>query len=298
VAARSGGTTRRDFLKAGGLATGSLVLGFALPERGRAAAAQAAAGATTRGAATQVNAYVRIGADGLVTMIVPKSEMGQGVYTGYAQVLADELDVDWANVRVESAPVAAVYNVPFAPVQFTGGSMSIMTGFDVLRNTGAAARAMLIAAAAAELGVPAERLRTANGAVVDPATNRRLAYGALAARAAQLAPPEKPVPKPRAEWRYIGKSMPRVDSREKADGSGVFGLDVRLPGLHYAMVARAPVFGATVKSFDAAPAKAASNSGGSSQIQAATNLVVARRRPSGSPSAPTRRICHVCIGSV
>jgi isoquinoline 1-oxidoreductase beta subunit len=251
VASRSAGTTRRDFLKAGGLATGALVLGFALPERGRAAAAPA----TATGARTQVNAYVKLGTDGLVTMIVPKAEMGQGVYTGYAQILADELDVDWANVRVESAPVDAVYNAPFAPIQFTGGSMSVMTGFEVLRHAGAAARAMLVAAAAAELGVPADGLRTENGAVVDPATGRRLAYGALAPRAAQLTPPEKPTPKPRSEWRYIGKPMSRVDSREKSDGSAVFGMDVRLPGLHYAMIARPPVFGAEVKSFDAAAAR-------------------------------------------
>jgi isoquinoline 1-oxidoreductase beta subunit len=250
VAPRTAGTTRRDFLKAGGLATGSLVLGFALPERGRAAAA-----AKRAAGPTQVNAFVKIGADGLVTMIVSKAEMGQGVYTGYAQILADELDVDWANVRVESAPVAAVYNVPFAPVQFTGGSMSVMTGFEVLRNAGASARAMLVAAAAAELGVPAEGLRTEGGAVVDPASGRRLAYGVLAARAATLAPPEKPAPKPRSEWRFIGKSMPRVDSREKCDGTATFGVDVRLPGLHYAMIARPPVFGAEVKSFDAATAR-------------------------------------------
>jgi isoquinoline 1-oxidoreductase beta subunit len=243
--------SRRDFLKAAGAAGGAVLLGFALPMRGRAAEIAQAAGAPA-----QVNAYVKVGADGLVTMIVPKSEMGQGVYTGYAQVLADELDVPWERVRVESAPVATVYNAPGMPMQFTGGSSSLSSGFEVLRNAGAAARAMLVGAAAADLGVPAERLRTENGEVVDPASGRRIPYPQLAAKAAQIAPPAKPVPKPRSEWRYVGRPMPRVDSREKSDGSGRFGLDVRLPGMVYAVVARAPSFGAKLQSFDAAPAKA------------------------------------------
>jgi isoquinoline 1-oxidoreductase beta subunit len=243
--------SRRDFLKAAGVAGGAVLLGFALPLRGRAAEL-----AGTAGGPAQVNAYVKVGADGLVTMIVPKSEMGQGVYTGYAQVLADELDVPWERVRVESAPVATVYNAPGMPMQFTGGSSSIPGGFEVLRNAGAAARAMLVGAAAAELGVPADTLRTADGAVVDPASGRRLPYAQLAAKAAQISPPAKPTPKPRAEWRYIGRPMPRVDSREKSDGTGRFGLDVRLPGMAYAVIARAPSFGAQLKSFDATRAKA------------------------------------------
>jgi isoquinoline 1-oxidoreductase beta subunit len=241
-------TTRRDFLKGSGLAAGALVLGFTLPVRGRAAGGAAAGG--------QLHAFVRIAPDETVTMIVGKSEMGQGVYTGYAQVLADELDVRWERVRVESAPCAPEFNVPFAPVQFTGGSMSISTGFEGLRLAGASARAMLVAAASQQLGVPADKLATEDGAVVDRASGRRLTYGALAGLAAQQTPPAKPAPKPRSAWRYIGKPMPRVDSREKVDGSGRFGLDARVPGIHYAMIARGPVFGAKVVSFDAAPAKA------------------------------------------
>lgn len=244
-------TSRRDFLKASGATAGVALLGFALPLKGRDAFA-AAAGA----APAQVNAWVKIAPDGVVTLVVPKSEMGQGVYTGYAQVLADELDADWRNVRVESAPVDSTFNVPGMGMQFTGGSTSVMAGFEGLRNAGAAARAMLVAAAAEQLKVPAASLKTANGAVVDPASGRKLSYGALAASAAKQTPPAKPTPKPRSEWRYIGKSMPRVDSREKVNGTGGFGLDVRVPNLHYAVLARPPSFGAKLKTFDADGAKA------------------------------------------
>jgi isoquinoline 1-oxidoreductase beta subunit len=241
--------SRRAFLKAGSVAAGGLVIGLALPLRTRAAA-PAVAGDST------MNAYVRIAADSRVTLVIPKSEMGQGVYTGFAQILADELEVSLAAVTIEAAPVAAVYNAAFAPIQFTGGSSSISGSFETLRKAGAAARTLLVTAAAAELGVPEGELHAAEGHVVHGASGRRVPYGALAARAATLPAPVNPVPKPASEWKLIGRPVPRVDTRAKTDGSAGFGLDVRLPGLAYAVVARAPTFGASVVAIDDGAARA------------------------------------------
>ena len=240
--------SRRSFLKSAGAAAGALVLGFVLPATNSRAAARAPA--------ADVNAFVRIDTDGAVTLIVGKSEMGQGVFTGYAQLLGEELEVDWQRVRVVSAPVAPAYNVPGLPVQFTGGSMSVATGFEAMRTAGAAARSLLIEAAALELGVPSAQLHAENGSVVHAASGRHLGYGALASRAAGLPAPAPATLKAPADWKLIGKPLKRLDTREKVDGTAGFGLDVRLKNMHFAMVARAPSFGATLDSFDAAPAKA------------------------------------------
>lgn len=242
-------TSRRAFLQASGLAAGGLVVGLALPVRSRAAATPIAGDAT-------LNAYVKVGADSRVTLVIPKSEMGQGVYTGFAQILADELEVSLEAVVIETAPVAAVYNAAFAPIQFTGGSSSISGSFETLRKAGATAREMLILAGAAELQVPASELHAADGHVVHAASGRRLPYGTLAARAATLPPPADARPKPASEWKLIGRAVPRIETRGKTDGSARFGLDVRLPGLAYAVVARAPTFGASVATFDASAARA------------------------------------------
>jgi isoquinoline 1-oxidoreductase beta subunit len=242
-------TSRRTFLKAGGLAAGGLVVGLALPVRTRAAATPVAGEAT-------INAYVKVGADSRVTLVIPKSEMGQGVYTGFAQILADELEVSLDSVAIEAAPVAAVYNAAFAPIQFTGGSSSISGSFETLRKVGATAREMLVLAGAAELQVPVSELHAAEGHVVHGASGRRLPYGTLAARAASLPPPADARPKPASDWKLIGRSVPRIETRGKTDGTARFGLDVRLPGLAYAVVARAPTFGASVATFDATAARA------------------------------------------
>lgn len=242
--------SRRTFLKTAGAAAGGLLIGLALPVRTRAA------GAASVPADTAVNAYVRIATDGRVTLLVPKSEMGQGVYTGFAQILADELEVGLDHVSIEAAPVAAVYNAAFAPMQYTGGSSSISGSFEVLRKAGAAARSVLVGAAAAELGVPADELRAVNGTVVHAASGRHLPYGALAARAATLPLPASPQPKPASEWRLIGRTVPRVDTRAKVDGSAGFGCDVRLPGMAYAVVARPPTFGGTAVRYDEQAARA------------------------------------------
>lgn len=242
---------RRDFLKTVGLATGGLVLGVALPLGGRGALAAQATGAPTK-----LNAFVEIGADGVVTLYMAKTEMGQGIYTGLAQILAEELEVDVSTVRVATAPATPEYAKAYQGIHFTGGSNSTMTSFELLRQAGATARVMLVSAGAQRLKVPADSLHAANGYVVHGASGRQLAYGALATDAAAMAPPATVALKPRAQWQVIGRSVARLDSRTKCDGTAPFGLDVRLPGMHYAMIARPPVFGAKVESYDATAAKA------------------------------------------
>jgi isoquinoline 1-oxidoreductase beta subunit len=203
------------------------------------------------------HAFVRISSDETVTVIIGKSEMGQGVYTGLPMILAEELDFDPRRMQVEFAPLDPVFNHPFLPAQFTGGSMSVMTTYDSLRRVGATARSMLVSAAAARWGVDAATLRTEDGKVID-ARGRTLSYGELAEAAADLTVPAKEsvTLKDRKDFRYIGKPQPRLDGRIKVNGAAVFGIDVQLPDMLTAVVARSPVFGATLKSFDATRAKA------------------------------------------
>jgi isoquinoline 1-oxidoreductase beta subunit len=195
------------------------------------------------------NAFLRVGADDSITVILGKSEMGQGVYSSLPMLVAEELDVDPALVKVEfGAPDPAFFSPPF-PTQITGGSSSMRTMYEPLRRTGATARAMLIAAAAQRWGTDAGKLSTSNGVVTD-GTNRAR-YGELVEAASRLAPPQDVSLKDPKEFRYLGKTtVRRLDAPAKVNGSAQFGLDVRLPGMLYAMVARSPVFGATVASFD------------------------------------------------
>lgn len=234
--------------------------------------------------AAALTPYVRIDAQG-VTIIAPRAEMGQGVHTTLAALVAEELDVDWAHIRVEhGAPGEAYFNeavlregVPFAALdesgtaetvrgtmgvlarflgmQITGGSSSVPDAFDKMRAAGAAARFALVAAAAERLGAPADRLRTDNGAVVAP-DGKRLGYPELAVAAARIALPEHPPLKPREQWRYLGKSMPRVDMVGKCTGTATFGIDVRQPDMVFATVRMNPALDASLKSFDATAAKA------------------------------------------
>ncbi|WP_338413655.1 molybdopterin cofactor-binding domain-containing protein [uncultured Sphaerotilus sp.] len=231
-----------------------------------------------------ITPYVRIDAQG-VTVITPRAEMGQGIHTTLAALVAEELDVDWDQLRVEHGPPgAAYYNramlaeaVPFGALdhsaladtmrgtmgvlakfvglQGTGGSSSVPDAFDKMRVAGAAARFALVAAAAQRLGVPASTLKTASGAVVAP-DGRRLPYRELAADAAKVALPDDPPLKPRAQWRYLGQSMPRVDMVGKCTGTATFGIDVRLPGMVFATVRMNPALDAPLQSFDATAARA------------------------------------------
>lgn len=241
--------SRRRFLQHSGLAAGALVVAFFVPGGGRLARAQAAAAAD----AFAPNAFLRIAADGSIRVLLAHSEMGQGIWTALPMLIAEELDADWNLVKVEHAPAAAAYNAVGMPMQFTGGSMSTWTEFERYRKAGATARALLVQAAAQKFGVKPAACRTENGRVI--AGDKSAGYGELAAAAAKLTPPKDAPLKPASEWKLIGKPTRRLDTREKIDGSARFGMDVQFDGLLTAVVARAPVFGATVKSFDDSAAR-------------------------------------------
>ncbi len=233
---------RRDFLKLSVGASGGLLIGFYLPAMSKLAAEEHASSAMP-------NAFVRIGTDERITVIVNHSEMGQGVYTSLPMLLADELDADWSKVGFESAPVDKVYNHPVFGMQMTGGSSSVSSGLMQFRQAGAAARAMLIAAAAQQWNIAAASCTTASGVVSD-GNGRKLTYGQLAPAAAKLPPPTSVPLKDSSKYTLIGKPLKRLDTPEKLNGRAAFGIDVKLPGMVVAVVARPPIFGATVKSFD------------------------------------------------
>ena len=240
---------RRDFLEAAGVAGAGLVIGFHLPAAGRRVARAAAPFAP--------NAWLRIAADESVVVVVDRSEMGQGVTTSLPMLLAEELEADWSKVRIESAPADKAYINPMFGMQGTGGSTSVRAAYTPLRKAGAAAREMLVAAAAVTWGVDKAECRAERGAVEHPKSRRRpLTYGALVAKAATLPVPQDPPLKDPKDWKILGTRVKRLDSPPKVDGSAVFGIDVKAPGLLVAVVARSPVFGGKVNSFDAAKAKA------------------------------------------
>ena len=245
--------SRRQFLKAGALVGGGLVVGFVIPGAKRLAAQPAAAAAVTSFAP---NAYLRIGADDSVTVLSAHSEMGQGVWTTLPMLIAEELDADWSKIKVEHAPAAPEYFSLVFGMQGTGGSTSTASEFERYRQAGAVARAMLLQAAATRLNVPVADLRTENGEVI--AGTQRLRYGALADDAGKLTAPDASTLKlkDQKDWKIIGKPTKRLDSPEKITGRAQFGMDVQFEGLLTAVVARPPGFGGKVKSFDATAAKA------------------------------------------
>ncbi|PYP08223.1 MAG: twin-arginine translocation pathway signal protein [Gemmatimonadetes bacterium] len=234
---------RRDFLQVAGTIGAGLVIGFKIPSR--------------RGVAPFApNAWLRIGTDDSVLVIVDRSEMGQGVTTSLPMLLAEELEADWTKIRFEFAPADKAYINQLFGIQGTGGSSSVRAAWKPLRVAGAQARTMLIAAAAQTWSVEPASCRAETGAVIHAATNRRLSYGALAQRAAALPVPVDVQLKDPKDWRLAGKPTRRLDTRFKVNGTAQFGIDVRVPGMLTAVVARSPVFGGTVRSFDATAAKA------------------------------------------
>ncbi len=247
-------TTRRDFLKGSAAATGSLVIGFMLPVSSRFAHAAAAA---MPGQATGFapNAFLRIAPDGQVTVICGLSEMGQGVHMGIASLVAEELDADWKSVKLEQAPVDKAYNNPLFGMQATGGSTAIRGHYEPMRMAGAAAREMLVAAAAGQWGVDAAACRTQDGRVMGP-DGKSAGYGELVAAASKLPVPQNPSLKDPKDFRILGKGLTRIDTPAKVDGSAGFGIDVKVPGLLTAVMVHAPVPGATIVSVDDAAAKA------------------------------------------
>ncbi len=234
---------RRSFLQTSASAAGGLMLGFYLPERGLAQTAATPA---------KLNAFVRIGSDDSVTLMIHKSEMGQGTVTSLSQLLAEELGCDWKKIRTEFPGVDPAYGAMMGAY----GSLSIRTSWQPLRQAGATAREMLLQAAAQKWNVDKSQCRAENSAVVNAATNARLSYGSLADAAAKLPAPTGIKLKDAKDFKVIGTSPKRLDTPSKVNGTATFGLDVKRPGMLYASLERCPVFGGKVASFDGTKAKA------------------------------------------
>ena len=242
--------TRREFLQTSVAAGATLVIGFRSPAFDR-----------RRPPSFRPNAWLEVLPDGTVNIWTGRSEMGQGVRTAMPMIVAEELGADWQSVRVIQADADRAYGD-----QMTVGSRSVQSGWEPLRHAGAAARAMLITAAALTWGVPAAECRAERGAVKHAASGRSLGYGQLTERAATLPVPENPRLKSPAEFTIVGTRVPRVDTPAKVTGRAQFGIDTRVPGMVFAAVARCPVFGGQVVSFDATAARAVPGVTGVQQI--------------------------------
>jgi len=247
---------RRDFFKTGAALGGGLLLSLYIPEWVLADSVHEATPLTPSIPPFAPNAFVRIGTDNIVTVIVNKSEMGQGVYTSLPMLVAEELEADWSKVRYEPAPVDAAYNHPVFGIQMTGGSTSTASEWERFRQAGATARVMLIGAAAKNWKVDPASLRAENGYVINPASGARASFGSLAEVAATMTPPKDVPLKDPKDFKLIGKPTRRLDTPDKVNGAAQFGLDIAIPGMMTVLVARAPVFGGKVLSFNADKAKA------------------------------------------
>ncbi|PVY70929.1 isoquinoline 1-oxidoreductase beta subunit [Cupriavidus alkaliphilus] len=243
-------TSRRRFLQAAGAVPTALVLGFHLP---LAKAADASAPARDP---DDVNAWLRIDADGGVTIMVPSAELGQGVMTSAPMLIAEELECDWRQVRAELAPTDPVYNNRMFKVQATASSTSARWSFEPLRRIGATAREMLREAAAQSWSVPVAQCRAVQGVVRHEPSGRTLGYGALAARAATLPRPASVALKEPRDWKLLGRPTDRLDVPLKTRGAAVFGVDVRVPRMLVGSVMACPAFGGTLRRVDARPALA------------------------------------------
>src|SRR5881296_358895 len=228
---------RRDFVQT----SAGLVIAFYLPTRHAAARVDAAEGEFAP------NAWLRVGTDGIVTLTVDKSEMGQGSQTGLAMILAEELEADWSTVRLGPMPENPA---GWSRTMRTGGSNAIRSSWEPLRKAGARAREMLVAAAAQTWNVDRATCRAEKGAVMHVPSGRRLSYGTLVARAATLpVPKDVPLKEPK-DFRLLGTRVTRLDTPGKVDGSALFGIDVKVPGMLIASIERSPVLGGRVKRFD------------------------------------------------
>ena len=239
--------SRRKFLKTSAVAGGGLMLGIALPET----FAKSAGAVTT----SMPNAWIRIGSDNVITILSAHSEMGQGVYTSMPTLVAEELEVDLNKIIVEIAPPGEVYINAMLGGQITGGSTSVREGYDKLRMAGAQARVMLVQAAAQQWDVDASACKAKNGVIMGP-KGKKVSYGQVAASASKLTVPKDVKLKDPKDFRYVGKAIKRLDTPSKVNGTAVFGIDVKLPGMLYASLAQCPVIGGKVASFDAAKASA------------------------------------------
>jgi isoquinoline 1-oxidoreductase beta subunit len=249
--------SRRGFVGVAGASLAGLVIGFHVPEKialaaGPPAGKKGKAEPAPKAPLPPPNAFLRIAPDDTVTVVIAHSEMGQGIWTTLAMLVAEELDCDWSKVRSEHAPAAAVYARAGMGIQMTGGSSTTRGELERYRTVGAAAKDMLVRAAAARLKVPAEKLVAVDGAILHG--KRRIRYGEVADDAMKLPPPASVKLKDPKDWKLIGKPVRRLDSREKVTGKATFGMDVTLPDLRTALVLRPPAFGAKLARFDGAAA--------------------------------------------
>src|SRR5262245_53274753 len=219
--------SRRDFIAAGTAAGAGLVIGFYLPHGSN--------GGTGEGFSP--NAYLRITADNKVTIVVARSEMGQGVRTSLPMILAEEHEADWKQIEIEQAGASTLFGD-----QTTGGSASVRTTWEPMRKAGAQAREMLIGAAAQQWNVGREGCKAGNGFVIHAASGRKLTYGELASAAGKLPVPDNP-PLKTSGYKIVGKPIPRLDTSSKVDGSAIYGIDFRVPEMKYAVLARCETVG-------------------------------------------------------
>jgi isoquinoline 1-oxidoreductase beta subunit len=231
--------SRRAFLETSVAAGAGLVIGVYLPSRSRAETE----------APFSPNAYVAVAPNGKITIVVARSEMGQGVWTSLPMILAEELEADWKQITIEQAGASTLFGD-----QTTGGSASVRTTWDPMRKAGAQAREMLLGAAAEQWGVPRESCKAEAGAVAHASSGRKLSYGALATAAGKLPVPDNPPLKSQG-FKIVGQRLPRLDTPSKVNGSAVYGMDFRVPGMKYAALARSETIGGKVSAVDASAAK-------------------------------------------
>jgi isoquinoline 1-oxidoreductase beta subunit len=231
--------SRREFVAAGIAAGTGLVVGFYLPHAGG-----------SRKEVFSPNAYLRITPDNKITIVVARSEMGQGVRTALPMILAEELEADWKQIEIEQAGASTLYGD-----QTTGGSASVKTTWDPMRKAGAAAREMLISAAALTWGVPRSSCAAVEGSILHGASKRRLSYGELVGKAATLPIPTDAPLKQSKDYKIVGQRLARVDTPSKVKGEAVFGIDFRMPGMKYAVLSRCPTIGGKLVKFDDAESK-------------------------------------------
>ena len=240
---------RRSFIKCSTLAATGLIIGFTYdPQKSLAAKTKIK---------NELGLWIRISSDDTITLIVPSSEMGQGVNTSLPMIIAEELDANWESIRTETAPANSDYKNPegFGP-QITGGSNSVKGFWDLLQETGAAAREMLISAAAQRWNVPIEECDTKLGDVIHKNTNKKISYGKLAVAASKIDVPSRPTIKSKEKYSLVGKSIQRIDVPEKVTGAAKFGIDIRLSEMLFATVRQSPIFGGEILSLDEVAAKA------------------------------------------
>ena len=247
--------SRRAILRVSAAAGGGLLLGFYSPIA-EAAAVNAASGTAPEPGPFAPDAFIRIDRAGKTTLVIPQVEMGQGVYTSLSMILAEELDADFSSVSVEAAPPSdALYGNPIFGIQATGNSNSVRAFWTKLRETGAAARAMLIEAAAAQWKVDPATCMAEQSQVIHNATGRKLSYGVLADAAAKLKPPAGPKTKDPTDFKIIGKPLKRLDTPNKVNGSALYGIDMLPAGVKFATLAASPTFGGKVAHVDDSKAK-------------------------------------------